>query len=49
MCDDVTAVLIPQPLLPGRKEVDLEVELGNKGGLKGRCSKNWVYFSLPYI
>lgn len=39
----------PHSLLTGRKEAELEIELGKKGGVMGRCLKIWVYFSLSYI
>ena len=51
MCDEMTVNPIPVPLCHwggvGR-ESGSEVVPGKKGGVEGRCSEIWFYFSLPY-
>ena len=51
MCDKLTVNPIPCPPVPlgriGRKSGN-EVVARKKGGVEGRCSENWFYFSLPY-
>jgi len=51
-CDELTVTPIPCPPAPlgwRRERNRSEAEPGKRGGLRGRCFKIWIYFSLFYL